>query len=302
MKLSSPERRQQLHHLISLLHKGITRTELASQESWTKRQFDEDLGWLRKAGLPISYSRISDSYSLSLEEDPAPISFTLDEACTALLAMPPESSGAAKILTAMEVNPIHDLAPDYRNNPAVADSRMKLLREAILKRHPVAFAYAKSSTPEDREVEPYKILVSPLSAYLYAWCRQRRQFRLFALDQILHLRMDNKSASFKIRPMKLREQLKYAWYIRTGQRPMTVKILFTGTAAACIKRYRFHSTQELKSTPEGVIFSVQLSDLSEFTCWLMQWTPNFRVLQPPSLAEDIRSRMEAWMSSPPPGQ
>ena len=71
-----------------------------------------------------------------------------------------------------------DLASWY--GPLLAP-RLELFKSACAARHPVSFTYCAPSGETVRTVEPGRLLFRWSSWYLWAWCRVRRDWRLFKL-------------------------------------------------------------------------------------------------------------------------
>ncbi len=62
---------------------------------------------------------------------------------------------------------------------------MRVLQDAVARNRCVSFSYTTAGLESStRVVEPYAIVFKWYSWYLFAWCRSRRDFRLFRLSRI----------------------------------------------------------------------------------------------------------------------
>ena len=91
----------------------------------------------------------------------------------------PENSG----LLALESDVVIDFSSWDDSNFLLR--RIGLLRGAIADKRCVEMAYVSPGGRSSRIVEPSKIVFKANSWYLYAFCRSRREFRLFKLSRML---------------------------------------------------------------------------------------------------------------------
>lgn len=86
---------------------------------------------------------------------------------------------------ARESSMLIDLASWYRGP---LSEKLGLLQEAIGDGRRVAFHYYAPGGESDREVEPYYIVYQWGSWYLWGWCAEREDYRLFKLNRMGGLR------------------------------------------------------------------------------------------------------------------
>lgn len=289
--------RQRLLTLVTKLQLEPQRQELLNQDPWNPRLLEEDLRSLKSLGFPVHYSRTSCRYSLQpFNHSPSPLNLSQSELIELLLELP---AGEGSLAQVRETFKHRLLSPDvhhhafgpFRKSEFNLIPEFDLIREAVWTRRRIEGSYTKDSGAiSNRHLEPYKIVSSPLSHYLFAWDRSSSRYSFFRLDRLSHCRLAT-GKPFKARPDAqsfLEAHLKRSWYIAASPVPCTVRILFTGHAASVIGRYRFHPSQQLESCSEGLIASFQLSTaLFEFRSWLMQWLPDFQILSPQSLKNEV---------------
>ncbi len=88
-----------------------------------------------------------------------------------------------------------DLASWY--GPAIAP-RLALLKDACARRRLVSFTYCAPGGESRRRVEPCQLVFRWSSWYLHGWCRERADFRLFKLNRMLDLSVQDEG--FRPRP------------------------------------------------------------------------------------------------------
>ena len=78
-----------------------------------------------------------------------------------------------------------DLSSWYRDSLA---PKIETILEAIGERHLVSFRYYAPHGESERTAEPYYLVFRWSSWYLWGWCRDRKDFRLFKLNRMDHVR------------------------------------------------------------------------------------------------------------------
>ena len=198
-----------------------------------------------------------------------------------------------------DASPIHDCGPSYgisQNVNGLGSELLVLLSEAIQNRHKVVFSYEKpSGEPELRIVHPYKLLHSPISWYLSAWCVDKKDFRLFKLSRMTLPKQLKEH--FIENEFSLAKILGDAWWVRHDpsrlDNPYKVQVLFKGEAARTIREYHFHKTQTMASHPDGTLVTWHLSYLEEFASWLMQWLGQIEIVACDELKTIIEKKMRS---------
>ena len=158
------------------------------------------------------------------------------------------------------------------------------------------FYKSVSSEQNIRIVHPYKLIHTPISWYLVAFCEERLDFRNFKLARIEQLKIIN--SIYKKHPFDLKKHLGDAWWVQFDPKkinnPYHIKVLFKGETAQSVKEYKFHDSQQIEETDNGTLVSWKLSYLKEFASWLMQWLGNIKILEPAELKEIINKRIEKF--------
>lgn len=300
-----------LWKLLDLMIQGVERSKLPEIMGYTPPSLAADINKLKKLGLDIRHSRNTDTYTVSFPEAKQ-ISVKLNRRefffiyAVIKSAESEVMSAFSDVVQKMDIafstegSPIYDVGPAYgigQNITAEITDLLQSLCDAIASRRKAVFIYEKSDSTSDlRVTHPYKLIHTPISWYLIAYCEGKKDFRKFKLARMSQLRiLEDK---FKRRDFNLKDQLGDAWWLQFDPErlddPYIVKVLFKGESANAIREYKFHDTQELETTPEGTIATWRLSYLNEFATWLMQWVGSIEILEPNRLKEIIGEQIKLF--------
>ena len=171
-----------------------------------------------------------------------------------------------------------DLASHYQND---LSEKISLIKEAIGHRRCIAFDYYYSKGVTRRVIEPYLIAFKWSSWYVFGYCAERRDFRLFKLNRLYDLAMtEDRFAPREIPPDRLDLDGAFADENR-------VTVLFDPSVRyRLIEDYGFKSFTE---TEDGrLLFSVGYTNRDYIVGWLLGFGDKARVLSPTELAAEIR--------------
>lgn len=181
---------------VLLREEQVTAASLAERFEVSVRTIARDVDRLAEAGIPVRTARgagggisIMEGYGL----DRTLFTNADRGAILAGLRSLDSVSGTGYYRQLMEKLPsgledvgddcvVIDLASWY--GPLLAP-RLELFKSACAARHPVSFTYCAPSGETVRTVEPGRLLFRWSSWYLWAWCRVRRDWRLFKLGRML---------------------------------------------------------------------------------------------------------------------
>lgn len=183
--------------LAVLLREGhITAGELAVRFEVSTRTIRRDIDRLCRAGIPLCTARgagggvsVMEGYGL----DRTVLTNADRSAILAGLRSLDSVSGTGYYRQLMEKLPqgtgtagddcvVIDLASWYG---PVLGPRLELLKGACQRREVVEFTYCAPSGDSCRRVEPCRLVFRWSSWYLWGWCREREDFRLFKLNRML---------------------------------------------------------------------------------------------------------------------
>jgi len=295
-----------LWNLLELIEEGIKLSDIPERLGITRRVLSEDIKKLRNLGIEVKYSKASGCYKASWPENIVNLKFSPQEFffiyyCLKNLADEDPNlkqvSSKLELKLSDESEPVYDCGPAYGISNNITEEISDLLRTlslAVTKKLKVVFFYRNLNGNSDiRIVHPYKLIHTPVSWYLAAYCEERKAFRNFKLARISQLK--TLSDHFRKKPFSLKEHLGDAFWLQhnpaKSDNPHKIEILFTGEAAESIKEYKFHKSQTFNVTPDGTLVRWELSYLGEFASWLLQWLGSFIIIEDNDLKKIIEYKI-----------
>ncbi len=298
-----------LCELFKQMHAGKKRSILIMNlYGGDKRLFSADFAKLKRAGIRISYSRKRDNYRVENWPEAKTFSFRFagDEFfyIFVVLSQVGIQDVHKKLSLALsdESDAVFDTGPAYgisQNITGEIAATIDTLKEAIIRRRKLVLRYhSLSSGASNRVVHPCKLVHTPISWYLIAWCEKLQSYWKFKVARISEVTpMKDK---FRRRDdFDLGKIIGDAWWIwsEPDKKPLDVKILFMDDAAQAIREYKFHKSQKLESVPGGTLATWRLSSLDEFACWLLQWLGNIKIIEPEKLKNMVSEKIKRHLKS-----
>lgn len=143
-----------------------------------------------------------------------------------------------------------------------------------------------------RTVEPYFLFFEDNLWYLRAYCRLRKDLRVFALDKIDSLSVLERHFVPKMSVNPEEELLTGARAVLDGE-PVTVTLRFEKKIAPSIKRRKWFPSQKEKDLPEGKLeMTCRVNGFVGVKPWLMRWMPHVEVVGPKELRKLVREEMQ----------
>lgn len=189
----------------------ITIQELAERFEVSKRTIFRDLDTLNESGVPIvTYSGIGggvaiiDGYKIKnniLSKNDIKNVFTglnglksIDESddLTNLMAklIPEEISTVFS-----ESDYVIDLSSWFKDS--ITQEKVAALHKAIKNRNCINIEYISKSSHSSRIIQPHKLVFKQSYWYLYAFCEDMQEFRLFKINRIVNLKIMDESFNCK---------------------------------------------------------------------------------------------------------
>ncbi|OOM78589.1 YafY family protein [Clostridium sp. BL-8] len=189
----------------------ITIQELAERFEVSKRTIFRDLDTLDESGVPIvTYSGIGggvaiiDGYKIKnnilSKNDIKNVFIGLNG-----LKSIDESDDLTNLMAKLipeEINTVFsksdyviDLSSWFKDS--ITQEKVAVLHKAIKNRNCINIEYISKSSHSSRIVEPHKLVFKQSYWYLYAFCEDRQEFRLFKINRIVNLKIMNESFNCK---------------------------------------------------------------------------------------------------------
>jgi predicted DNA-binding transcriptional regulator YafY len=296
--------------------------DLAETFETSKRTIYRDMLALGEAGVPI-VSIPGRGYSLVEGYFLPPVSFSADEATILLLGadvmaqsfdthyQTVSHSASRKILGVLpdtQRQAVESLreriqfvsgADAARPDMAQQLEKLQLLRGAIVESRRVRFdyhtrytAHSDAATPSQsatRAVDPYSLAHVGASWYLTGYCHTRRGLRTFRLERIEGVttlpETFERPATVRLNPRQRQQESPH----------ITVCALFAPEVARWVRESPSYFTLAMDDTPDGLLVTLAVRDLSEITQWLLGWGRHARILEPDALRHLLAEEAAAML-------
>lgn len=157
----------------------------------------------------------------------------------------------------------------------------------------VDYARTYDGATRNREVEPYGLVCRHGSWYLVGRCRIQQKRRIYQLDQVRRLKVEENSVFKRPAGLSMTDIFKDAWGIWNIDDDKeavaeTVRIKVKKGVAERFKAVSFHDSQQMKSLPNGEAeVTYKISGPGEMVPWLMSWGQAVEVLEPGWLRDEL---------------
>lgn len=158
------------------------------------------------------------------------------------------------------------------------------LTQALRESREITFNYhgLADTDTRNRVVHPYHLGWVDHRWYLFGWEKECEAVRTFALTRISKAVLTGRRFEGP-GTFDLGEVLRGSFGVHSAEqgKEVTLEIQFDNWAARLIRERRWHATQTLRDTADGVILSLKLSGLDEIERWILSWGSHARVPTPP---------------------
>ena len=283
---------------ILLQEEKTTAPELAERFEVSKRTINRDIEALCKAGIPIRTSQgaaggisIMDGYRMDrtilTSKDMQMILAglrSLDSVSGSRYygqLMEKIQTGSSELITGRD-SILIDLSSWYRDSLA---PKIETIQDAIGERHLISFRYFAPSGESERTAEPYYLVFRWSSWYLWGWCTDRKDYRLFKLNRMDRVTETDKEFVCRDVPMPDLSNEK----IFPGD--IKVKALFAPDMKwRLVEEFGPHCFSE--ADDGRLLFTADYTDMGNLVTWLMTFGAKAEVLEPAKARDIIRRNAE----------
>lgn len=286
--------------MLLISKKKITAKELAEYFEVSVRTIQRDMDNLTMAGVPIfsdvgkkgGYS-IVEGYKLEnnfLNANEATMLVALLKNIENLLPMDEAKSMISKLKTILpdegkDEKVVFRLSPNLRESQY--DEHMSLLTKAREKQKKVELVYIDANFKESvRVIAPYRLVMMGSAWYVYGFCSQRSNFRLFKVSRILKCHMTDEPFELQAMPEKL------PWEeITDGSKISTLMVL---EIDSCLKGNipDYFDYRSCKVLEDKIIVSVSFPVDEWMYSLLLSLVPHVRVVEPQWVRDEMIRRLE----------
>lgn len=286
----------------------ITIKDLAERFEVSKRTIFRDLDTLNKSGIPIvTYSGLGGGVSVIEGYKYKKSVFSKNDikniftALSALMSINKDNdliNLMAKIIPEETKNIFSksdfliDLSSWFKDS--ITQKKIIHLHEAIENHNCISIEYISKSSRKVRTIEPYKLVFKQSYWYLYGFCQDNNEFRLFKINRIVSYKiLDTNFNSRLIEKIDFKDDFAADLFCSQDSTPLyNVELeydfsnefyLTNKIDARFFKRY---------SGEEKGHITFQVSDLDWTADFIISMESKVKVLSPPELKEKVKLRIK----------
>jgi len=176
----------------------------------------------------------------------------------------------------------------------VSPANFHTVSTALLKSKRLELEYkARSkSTPELRQISPQRLVYYGDNWYLVAFCHAREALRVFSLDQMFNLRLEDSPAHL-LPQNELTASIDSGYGIFQGGELQRAEILFRGDSVKWVQDQHWHPDQKMTLQPDGsLLIHVPYLNPAELVVDIMSWGAGCEVLAPESLRLQVLHQLQ----------
>ena len=285
---------------ILLQEEKTTAPELAERFEVSRRTINRDIEDLCKAGIPIRTAQgtgggisIMDGYRMDrtilTSKDMQMILAglrSLDSVSGSgssyyCRLMEKIQAGSSEFISGRD-SMLIDLSSWYKSSLA---PKIEVIQRAIENRHLIQFEYYAPSGESDRRIEAYYLVFQWSSWYVWGWCLDRQDYRLFKLNRMDRVTETDKEFACRRAPIPDLSKEK----IFPGG--IIVKALFTPDMKwRLVEEFGPHCFTEIDDG--RLLFTADYTDMESLVTWLMTFGAKAEVLEPAEARDIIRRNAE----------
>lgn len=273
----------------------VTAPELAAHFEVSRRTINRDIDSLCKAGIPI-YTKQGVGGGISIMED-YKIDRTLlssrdmREILAGLRGLDSISGGNhyGQLMEKLCVGSSNfvsgrdtifiDLSSWYKDSLA---PKIERIQSAIETRHLLSFAYYAPKGDSDRVIEPYFLIFQWSSWYVWGWCLERKDFRMFKLNRMDQLKMLEQGFQGRSVPIPDCSNEKI---FPDG---IHVRALFTPDVKwRLIEEFGPQCFEEMEDGK--LLFTADYTGAENLICWLLTFGAKVKVLEPVEVRSELQN-------------
>jgi len=278
--------------------KQVTRAFLADELEVVVRSADRYIATLRNAGFPIAFDEDKSSYvfehgySLSKADLSAEEKLALGLAKGLAAKFGPATGKALDAVERKMTTCSFSLPPHVKfsgqDMPPEVEDNFRKLNFAITNLNLCELDYStayRGGEKQHRTVEPYFLFYQEGVWYLRAFCRLKKELRLFALDRMEKLEVLDRN--FLPKPDIDAVDLSDAF---VDGKPVDVVLRFDKSCKPYLDRYKSRAQKKLK---DGRIeMSFRTNGTKGLKLWLYRFLPCVEVVSPKALKDEIKHELK----------
>ena len=286
---------------VLLQNERVAAPELAEKFEVNRRTIGRDIDALCRAGIPI-ITRQGAGGGISIAEgfklDKSVL--TTDELSGILAALKGIGSVSERSSIEGVLNKLHadtdavvsmrepviiDLASHYKGQ---LTGKIKRIKQAVLESRLIEFDYFYEKGESHRRIEPCFVIFQWTAWYVFGFCLERADFRMFKLQRLWNLSIcDERYAPREIPPEKRDFSPKFT---------DDMKLVALFEPSEKYKLIEIYGLDCCTETDEGFRFEFGFTNRDFLVGWLLGFGGKVKVLEPEYIAQDLRAAAENILS------
>ncbi|MCL2003484.1 MAG: YafY family transcriptional regulator [Oscillospiraceae bacterium] len=280
---------------VLLQNDRATAPELAEKFEVSRRTIGRDIDALCQAGIPI-VTRQGGGGGISIAEgfklDKSVL--TADELSSLIAALKglgsvSEQSAIERTLDKLRANSgtvislrepvVIDLASHYKSS---LTEKIGLIKQAVREQRLIEFDYYYEKGETRRRIEPYLAVFQWAAWYVFGFCLDRQDWRLFKLGRLWGLNLLDETYALREIPPERRE----------SGFPDNQKLAALFDVSERYKLIETYGPDCYTETGDGLRLEIGYSNKDYMVSWLLGFGGKVKVLEPPEIAEELRAAAE----------
>ena len=279
--------------MILLQNERVTAPYLAEKFEVTRRTIGRDIDTLCQAGIPVVTHQgagggISIAEGFKLDKSILTTG-ELSEIIAALkgIGSVSEHSRIERTLDKLGANSeavvslsepiVIDLASYYKGH---LTAKIELIKQAILERRIIEFDYYYEKGEGRRRIEPYLVVFQWSAWYVFGYCLERLDWRMFKLNRLWDLCSSDEFTLRDVPP----ERRNFNSHLMDG-----IKLVAIFDKSAKYQLIETYGLDCYRETAEGLHFEIGFTNRNYIIGWLLAFGAKVKVLEPADIADEIRS-------------
>jgi len=286
---------------ILLQNDRVTAPYLAEKFEVNRRTIGRDVDALCQAGIPIVTHQgtgggISIAEGFKLDKS----ILTADELSGIIAALKgigsvSEQSQIERTLDKLGANAdavvsmhepiVIDLASYYKGH---LTAKIKTIKQAILTQRLIEFDYYYSKGESRRRIEPYVVIFQWTSWYVFGFCMERQDWRMFKLNRLWNLSLCDKQFTMRDIPPEKRD-----FHSHLSDDIKLVALFDKSVRYQLIEAYGLDCYYE---TDQGLYFEFGFTNRDYMISWLLSFSDKVKILEPADIVDEIQTAAKNILS------
>ena len=173
---------------------------------------------------------------------------------------------------------IIDLASYYKGQ---LTEKIETIKQAIFEKHLIEFDYYYEKGESTRKIEPYIVVFSWTSWYVFGFCTKKQDWRMFKLNRLWNLSVSDQMFTMRDIPPEKRD---FSSHLSDD-----IKLVAVFDKSAKYQLIESYGLDCFNETDEGLYFEFGFTNLNYTISWLLSFGDKVKVKEPAYLVAEIKS-------------